>query len=175
VASLKIPDVIERLALKPGDHLADIGAGTGVFEVPFSRAVGPSGLVYAVEIDQGLLDIIARKAREAKTDNIRGVLGEFGDPKLPAADVDLAFFHDVLHHIEDRAGYLKALARYVKPAGRIAVIEDDTARSAKHQRQAEMRMTKEQIAELFYQAGFKPVQEFTDLYPDKWFVVYARK
>ena len=64
--------------------VADIGAGSGAFTLPLAKAV-PNGRVYAVDIDQGLVDHSAKKAREAKAANVRAVLGAFTDPKLPGA------------------------------------------------------------------------------------------
>ncbi len=122
VAGLKIDYIISSLGLKPGVVVADIGAGPGVLTLPLAKAVAPAK-VYAVEIEQGFLDRITEKARQAGTANIVTVLGAFGDPKLPARDADVVLFHDVLHHIKDRAGYLKAAAAYVKPSGRIAIVE----------------------------------------------------
>ena len=87
-----------------------------------AQAVAPTGTLLAVDIDQGLLDHIAQRAREEKVTNIQPVLGEFEDPNLPTP-VDVAFFHDVLHHIEKRQAYLKTLATYVKPDGRVVVID----------------------------------------------------
>lgn len=120
ISGLKIDQVLSLLKLKPGDKVADIGAGTGAFSLPFARTVAPSGKVYAVDIDAGLLDYIAQKTEKEKVKNIQTVKGEFSDPKLPAGDIDLAFFHDVLHHVEKRQAYLKTLATYMKPSGRIA-------------------------------------------------------
>lgn len=100
------------------------------------------------------------------------MLGKFSDPALPAKDVDVAFFHDVLHHIEDRAGYLKNLAKYVKPSGRVAIIELDPV-TGSHRNDPKLRLTKEQVAGWMADAGFKPVEEFK-LFDDKWFVVYGR-
>ena len=169
VKRLRIDEVIARLRLKPGDVLADIGAGSGVFTLPFARAVAP-GTVYAVEVDQGLVDHIAEKARTESVPNVDSVLGEFMDPKLPAQDIDLAFFHDVLHHVKDRAGYLKNLSRYIKPGGRIAIIE----RGHRRPDEREMHMTQEQVTEWMADAGFTPSEEHY-LYDDgKWFVVFAR-
>ena len=117
VEGLRVDEVIARLRLKPGDVVADIGAGTGVFSVPFGEAVSAGGKVYAVEIDEDFFSYITRRAEANGVKNVQTVLGEFSDPSLPVPDVDLAFFHDVLHHVEDRALYLKNLASYVKPSG----------------------------------------------------------
>jgi len=64
IAGLKIDEVLAALKLKPGDNVADIGAGTGAFSLPFAKTVGPSGKVYSVDIDPGLLDYIAQKAKK---------------------------------------------------------------------------------------------------------------
>ncbi len=191
VQRLKIDDVIARLRLKAGDTLADIGAGTGVFSLPFARAIAPGGTVYAVEVDQGLVDHIGEQARAEGVSNIETVLGEFTDPNLPTQDIDLAFFHDVLHHVEDRAGYLKNLARYIKPEGRIAIIERGRHgpgerghsqpgerrdnRPAGREARPEMHMTQEQVTAWMADAGFQPAEEYYLFDSGKWFVVYSRR
>jgi ubiquinone/menaquinone biosynthesis C-methylase UbiE len=171
VAKLKIDEAVAVLKLKPADVVADIGAGSGVFTLPLANAV-PAGRVYAVDIDQGLVDHIAQKAREAKADNVRAVLGAFTDPQLPARDVDVAFIYDVLHHIEDRAGYLKNLAPYLKRGGRIAVI-DFHPELGPHKNDPKLQITREQTREWMAAAGLKVVAEHK-LYDDKWYVVYGR-
>ncbi len=98
--------------MKPGDVVADLGAGAGPFVVPFAKAVSPKGKVYAVDVDRNFFPYIEKRVKAAAVGNVQTVLGEFTDPKLPSSDVDVAFMHDVLHHIEDRAGYLKAVAKY---------------------------------------------------------------
>jgi len=173
VEGLKIPEVVARLQLKPGDTVADIGAGTGLFALPLARAVEPGGTAYAVEIDQGLVDAIVRKARDQQVSNLQGVLGQFDDPNLPPASLDLAFIHDVLHHIQNRSAYLKALARAMKPTGRIAVI-DFHPESGGHRDQPDMQVTRELGAKLMAEVGFAPTEEF-GLFAEKWFVVYSRR
>jgi ubiquinone/menaquinone biosynthesis C-methylase UbiE len=175
IAALKIDETIAKLRLKPGDNVADIGAGSGVFVAPLAKAVYSStrvGKVVAVDIDQALLDRIEKKKDEYRLPNVMTVLGAFADPKLPSADIDLAFINDVLHHIEDRAGYLKALARYVRPTGRIAVIDFYPERGG-HKEQPALQITKQQTAEWMAAAGFRPIEEH-ELFTDKWFVVYGR-
>ncbi len=169
VERLQIDYIITKLELKPGQVVADIGAGPGVISLPMAKAVAPSGKVYAVEIDQPFLDHIATRAAEQNVTNITPVLGKFADPSLPARDVDVALFHDVLHHIEDRAGYLKAMARYMKPTAHMAVIENAT-----HRNDAALFITKDQTKAWMADAGFAPVQEFDGLSAGTWFVVYAR-
>jgi ubiquinone/menaquinone biosynthesis C-methylase UbiE len=171
VASLKIDYIIASLGLKPGAVVADIGAGPGVLSLPLAAAVAPGGKVYAEDIDKVFLDRIKQKASDGKVTNIVTVLGEFVDPKLPAKDVDVVLFHDVLHHIENRAGYLKATAGYLKPGGRIAVVE--LPPDGSHKDEPALVVTKDQVKQWMADAGLKPVQEFTGL-EGKWFVIYSK-
>ena len=121
--TLKIDEVIEKLRLKPGDIVADIGSGSGVFSIPMAKAIAPNGILYAVDIDQKMLDYVSARAKKEGVTNLRTVLGEYDDPKLPVKDVDVAFFHRVLHMIEHRQTYLNATATYLKPDGRVVVID----------------------------------------------------
>jgi ubiquinone/menaquinone biosynthesis C-methylase UbiE len=171
VAELRTDEVIAKIGLTPGQVVADLGAGTGLFAVPMAKAVSPKGTVYAVEIDKGYFDIIAAKAREANVSNLQSVLGEVGDPKLPAS-VDVAFFHDVLHHVESREGYLKNLARYVKPSGRVVII-DLKADTSPHKDQPNLIVTEGQVSGWMAAAGFSRVEK-VDLFPDKFFLVFSR-
>ena len=84
VQRIKVDEVVARLGLKPGDVVADIGAGAGVFSLPLARAVAPGGKLLAVELQQGFLDHIELRAKEEKVANVQPVLGEFDDPKLPS-------------------------------------------------------------------------------------------
>jgi ubiquinone/menaquinone biosynthesis C-methylase UbiE len=173
IQGLKIDETIARLGLKPGMIVADIGAGSGIFEGPLAKAVGAAGTVYAVDVDKGLLDAINKKTAAAGVTSVRTVLGRFTDPALPTSDVDVAFINDVLHHIEDRAAYLKNLARYLKPSGRIALIEFHPELGG-HRNQPELQVSKDKAAALMADAGFKPVEDVS-LFTDKYFVIYGRR
>jgi ubiquinone/menaquinone biosynthesis C-methylase UbiE len=172
VAGLRIDEVVARLRLRPGQVVADLGAGSGLFAFPLARAVAP-GRVYAVELDEGFLAFIRNRSREQGVANVVPVLGLPADPSLPVREIDVAFFHDVLHHVADRAAYLTSVARYLKPDGRVAIIEYGAGQSP-HRDQPELVVTKEQAAAWLAAAGLAPAEEF-DLFTDKWFVVYERR
>jgi 2-polyprenyl-3-methyl-5-hydroxy-6-metoxy-1,4-benzoquinol methylase len=177
IAGQKVDEVLSRLQLRPGMIVADIGAGSGLFSRPMAKAVAPTGVVYAVDIQQDLLDYINQRDRQEHISNVKTVLGEFDDPKLPTRNVDLALINDVLHHIEHRAAYLKALGTYLNPSGRVAIIEmnkDDP--NTPHRNQPELLVSREQISAWMSDSGFRLAQEFPDLFPGtKWFLVYAKK
>ncbi len=122
VEDLQVDRVIATLAIEPGAVAADIGAGTGLFTRPMARAAGGSGRIYAVDINPELLLHIESTAREAGLDAIRTVLADEDDPRLPEP-VDLVLLCDTLHHIAGREAYLRRLRAYLKPGGRIAIID----------------------------------------------------
>jgi ubiquinone/menaquinone biosynthesis C-methylase UbiE len=173
VEGLKIEQVVAALKLQPGNVVADLGAGTGLFEPHLAYAIGTRGRVYAVEIDKGFLDEIERKVEELHISQIETVLGTPTDPKLPTRAVDVALLHDVLHHVEQRAAYLKSVAGYLKPGARLAVVEFHP-KDSPHKDDAALIVSKEQGAAMMAAAGFV-VDEEVALFPDKWFVIYRRK
>ena len=175
IEGLEIDEVVSRIGLRPGEIVADMGAGTGIFSVSLARAVGPTGTVLAVEVDPGFLPMIDQKALDGGVDNIQTVLGEFQDPRLPRRDVDVAFFHDVIHHIEGRQAYLQATAQYMGPGSRVVVVDYHGDRpGAPHSGQPEMLITLAQVTDWMRVAGFDLTQEF-DLFDDKFFVVFRKR
>lgn len=115
--------VIRSLSIQPGDQVADLGAGGGYFTFRLAEVVGPTGKVYAVDVDKGSLDYIARRAKELGYTNVETILAKYDDPLLPAGGVDLIFTCDTYHHLEDRTDYFDSAARYLRPGGRIAIID----------------------------------------------------
>jgi arsenite methyltransferase len=172
VAALKVDDVVSRLRLESGSTVADIGAGAGAFVPALAAAVTATGTVYAVDIEQGLLNHISARAKGLGLSNVRVVLGKFTDPALPTRNVHTALIYDVLHHITDRETYLKNLAGYLAPNGRIAVVDFIPGKGG-HANDAEQQITRQQSDEWMAAAGLKPVEEAA-LFDDKWFVIYSK-
>lgn len=173
VADMKIDEVVAALKLRPGQTVADIGAGSGLLEPPLAKAVGPAGRVYAVEIDAGFFPGIRKRVEAAKVTNVETVLGKFTDPALPVKSVDLALFHDVIHHVDQRAAYLKTLAGYIGPSGRVAIVDYEGGKGP-HSGQPELEVTREQLTAWMTAAGFVQVED-VKLFADKYFLVFARK
>ncbi len=172
IASLKIPEVIAALKIAPGQVVADVGAGTGLFALPMALKVKPGGTVYAVDIDKALVDHIGDKATEQGLINVQGVVGTPDDPGMPS-NVDLALIADVLHHIERRPEYLKTLAEYLNPGGRIAIVEFKPAQSP-HRTDPALVVSEEQTRVWMEAAGLRVVEQIA-LFEDKWFVIYQLK
>lgn len=172
---IDIERVVETVGLEPGEIVADIGAGTGIFSVSMARRVGPEGHVIGQEVDAGFLPIILSNARQSGVSNVSAVLGEFEDPKLPRNDIDVAFFHDVLHHIQERGRYLQALAPYMAPGSRIFVVDyDSNVEGVSHSDQPEMLISPREVAGWMSEAGFEVTQEW-DLFDDRFVVEYTRR
>jgi ubiquinone/menaquinone biosynthesis C-methylase UbiE len=168
VARMQVPRVVDALELKPGMKVADIGSGSGLFTRPIARAVAPGGVAYAVDVDEGLLKVVTRTAAGEKIGNLRAVIAAPRDPGLPEP-VDLAFICDTLHHIEEPAAYLKTLKKYLKPGGRVAIIDFAAQWPQGHE---SMRYSAADLEGWLTAAGFSRVASH-DWLENSFFVVYT--
>jgi ubiquinone/menaquinone biosynthesis C-methylase UbiE len=118
------PDLLlEALKLKPGDAVADIGAGSGYYTRRLARLVGEKGVVYAVDIQAEMLDLLTNKMAELKIGNVKPILGAVTDPKLPRASMDLVLMVDVYHEFDFPYEMARAICQALKPGGRVVFVE----------------------------------------------------
>ena len=123
VAEEQPDQLIETLRLQPGNVVADIGAGTGYISWRMALKVGGQGLVYAVDIQPEMLELLAKKMATRKVTNVQGVLGTPTDPKLPAHSVDLVIMVDVYHEFDHPFEMMQNICRALKPGGRVVWVE----------------------------------------------------
>ena len=116
--------VIEALAIQSGDVVAEIGAGEGYWLPWLSRAVGPAGRVYAVDVEDGLIEDLRAWVEREGLQNVEVVHGEYHDPRLPDGEIDLAITSLTYHHIEGRPAYFARLRTDLSPRGRVAHLDD---------------------------------------------------
>ncbi len=169
VANLKVPQVVAALRLERGYSVADIGAGSGLFSRALARTIDP-GLLYAVDIDPELLKHIDGTCKAERIPNIRTVPAVFEDPKIPDK-VDLIFLCDTLHHIAGPDKYLTKLPAYLRPGGRVAVIDFRENWPPGHEA---MKFTAEQLKSWMAAAGFKKVEDLS-IPKNAFFHIYALK
>ncbi len=114
--------LMEALKLKPGMQVADIGAGSGVISVMIAKRIG-DGKVFAVDIQQEMLDALEEKCRMEKVTNVHPVLGTTQSPRLAAGSIDLSIMVDVYHEFDFPYEMLREMSTSLKPDGRIAFVE----------------------------------------------------
>jgi ubiquinone/menaquinone biosynthesis C-methylase UbiE len=114
---------VESLDLRPGMVVADIGAGSGYYTVRMANKVGPSGKVYATDIQQGMLDLLTRRVTRERLTQVVPVLGTADDPRLPPGVLDLALMVDVYHELSAPQAFIRRLRESLKPDGRLVLIE----------------------------------------------------
>jgi protein-L-isoaspartate O-methyltransferase len=122
-AEERTAEMVKLLNLKPGENAADIGAGTGYVTRRMAKLVAPAGKVYAVEIQQEMLDLLSAKMKEQGITNVVPILGTVTDPKLPTNALDLIIMVDVYHELDHPFEMTEAMVRSLKPGGRLVFIE----------------------------------------------------
>jgi predicted methyltransferase len=145
-------ELIAALDLAPGMAAADLGTGTGYFVPRLASAVGGDGRVLAVDIEQPMLDFVARLAAEQGLTNVECVLADLDDPHLPTAGVDRILIVNTWHHIAAREVYAAKLRQALKPGGSVWVV--DFRQDAPHGPPAKYRLPPEVIAAELEAGGF---------------------
>jgi arsenite methyltransferase len=172
-AKSKPEDILERLHIREGQAIADVGSGGGYFTLAFARKAGRTGHVYAVDIKKKYLDFIRRRSEQAGLDNIIFVLAGEGEMNLPESGLDLVFARNVFHHLPEPANYFANLKKYLKPSGKAAIIEHKkkgfgfVALFGHHTSQ-------DAIVREMDKAGYFPAASF-DILTDQTFTLFAVK
>jgi SAM-dependent methyltransferase len=154
--------LLEALDVRPGQTICDMGSGNGFYTLELARRVGPTGTVYAIDIQLEMLRMLAERAGEEGLANIKPILGTVIDPRLPRGSVDLVLMVDVYHEFSHPEAMLARLRESLADSGRIALVEfrgEDPAVPIKPLH----KMTKEQIRTEFDPAGYEVVREFDRL------------
>jgi ubiquinone/menaquinone biosynthesis C-methylase UbiE len=151
-----------QLEVKPGMTICDLGSGDGYHTFPLAEAVGDTGLIYAVDIQPEMLDLLQQRAAKRGLKNIKSIVGLPWSPQLPTASQDIILLVDVYHEFSHPEHMLREMHRSLKPDGRIALVEfrsEDPEVPIK----TEHKMSKEQILKEFLPMGFKLVKTFDEL------------
>jgi ubiquinone/menaquinone biosynthesis C-methylase UbiE len=114
---------LQIMQIAPGMTVADIGAGSGYFTERLARLVGPTGRVFATDIQPGMIDLLKRRLSAQTIQNVSVILSEPSNPLLPAGTIDLALMVDVYHELGDPQTVLKHIRTALKPEGRLVLVE----------------------------------------------------
>ena len=152
--------VVEAVNLQPGDWVADIGAGTGLYSLLFAEEVGASGRVFAEDIEPLFLDLINRRTVDLTYDNVTAVLGREDDVTLPKESIDVAFIADTYHYFGDREVVMRSIYEALKPGGSLIIIEFDIETGEKRpDYKAHVRFGKSSVVSELEYVGFKFAEE----------------
>jgi ubiquinone/menaquinone biosynthesis C-methylase UbiE len=119
----EITRLAELTQWKAGTIVADVGAGDGTYSFVAAQKVGPSGRVYATEIDKGKLKILRAEVTKRKVENMIIVEGTADDTKLPSSCCDTIFLRHVYHHLTQPQEFDRNLVRSLKPGAYLAIID----------------------------------------------------
>lgn len=164
-------EILNKVRLREGDTVADIGAGGGYFAFLFSRAVGEKGTVYAADTKPDFRDFIQRQAAKKGLGNIRTVPAGEGTLSLPENGVDLIFLRNVFHHLDDSTTYLQGMKGFLKPGGQVAIIDHGPGTRGGFVRIFKHFTPEEDIIGAAETAGYRLVEKHDSL-PGQSFLVF---
>ena len=151
----KREEIVRAAALSPGQRVADIGAGTGLFTFLFAEKVGPSGGVYAVDIGPAFIDYIDRRAKElGKSGVVKTVLNRPESTGLAPGSIDVAFVCNTYHHFDRPEAMLASIRRALRPEGRLIVVDFDLRPDASEFVKKRARATRKEYEREILAAGF---------------------
>ena len=118
------PDAaLDAIGIPRGATVADVGAGVGYFTWRLAERVGPSGKVYANDIQPEMLDLLRKNMAARHLTNVETVLGQEDDPRLPPGRIDLVLLVDVYHEFSQPQKMLEKIRESLKPDGRLVLLE----------------------------------------------------
>jgi len=165
--------IIETIGLKSGQVITDIGSGGGYFTLRFAEIVGEEGKVYAVDTDEKLLEFVNNNAKQKGLNNIITVLTK-DKLELPKESLDFVFMRNVTHHISNRVSYFKDLKKFLKPYGKVVIIEYKKGRPFTFRGMFGHYVSRETIVQEMEEAGYFLEKEF-DFLPEQHFTIYLNQ
>lgn len=168
----KPDEVVQKMNLKSGDIVVDIGAGTGYFTRLFAKAVGPQGMAIGLDIESSMVKYMREDARKLNLKNYEARVVKPDDPELAAKSVDVIFICNTYHHIEDRLNYLKKLAATLKPNGRIVIVDFYKKPLPVGPHSLEHKISEEEVKKEFQKAGYRLIRSL-DFLPYQYFLEFA--
>lgn len=163
-------EVVKMLRLKPGDVVADIGAGTGYFTRRIAAAVGPDGRALGLDVEPRMVEYMKKDAAKLGLDRYQARLVKPNDPRLPAESVDLLFLCNAYHGLVSRVEYLRKLVPVLKPGGRVVIV-DFYKRDLPAGPHAQEKLSREQVEREAEEAGYRLIRSESFL-PYQYFLEF---
>lgn len=163
--------VLDAMDLRNGDRVAEIGTATGYFARRIAKRIAPDGVVYAVDIQQEMLDLMNERLEREGVDNVVPVLGDPDDPKLPDGYFDWILLVDTYHEFQEPEEMLKKIRAALGPGGRVALVEYRLEGASAEHIRLEHRMSVNQILAEWLPAGFDLVDRINTL-PSQHFLIF---
>ena len=167
-------EIMDRLHLGAGDIVADIGAGSGFFTIPFSSRVGDKGLVFAEEIQIEMINYISRKVEEQELENIRVIFGKPEDPSLLDNFFNLVFLANTYHELEKPFLMLENIKKDLRYSGRLAIIDWDPAKQSPFGPPIDVKVPENTIIKEVERVGFELIEKHNFM-PYHYFLVFKKK
>lgn len=167
--------IIETLQLQPGQTVADVGAGTGAFLDDLSKAVTPSGKVYAVDISPAFVQFMQEKVEQNQLTNVTVRLGQLDSMGLPVHSVDVILVVDTYHHFDHPQAMLADFRRTLKKDGKLAIVDFAKTPNARRWIQNHIRLTPEEYIEEIEASGFKLIQRPSIPFEENFMIVFQKK
>lgn len=167
------PDwMLAALKIKPGDIVADIGAGVGYHVMRISPLVGPTGKVIGEDIQPEMIEMMHKNVTMLGLTNVQLLLGEPDDPKLPDKVIDLILLVDVYHEFAQPTVMLQRFRKALKPGGRVVLVEY-RGEDPKVPIRPEHKMTLKQVRAELEPAGFH-FQQSLEFLPWQHIIIFTR-
>ncbi len=166
---MDVSRIFELAAIEKGNAVADIGCHEGYLTVRLSKRVGENGQVYAVDVRKDRLENLKENLADRKIGNVKVVLGDYDDPKLPEGELDAVIVMDTYHEIEDYMTVLSHIHASLKPGGRILMLEKikDHAKGKSREDQADSHtLALKYVKKELQEAGFLITKTIMDF--GKW-------
>ncbi len=168
--------IVSQLHILPGASVADLGAGIGAYSVALSKAVGPTGKVYACDVQKDLLVRLDNEAKSLGITNIQTVHSNIEIPqgtKLRDASVDWVVLANTLFQSEDRQALVAEIARILKPGGCALLVDwtESFGNMGPHEHDVISRFEAER---LFAESGMRPTAQAIDAGSHHYGVVFRR-
>ncbi len=167
-------EIMDRLNIKTGDIVADIGVGSGYFTIPLAKRVGNNGMVFAEDIQIEMINYVSKKVEGLEMKNVRVIFGKPDDPSLLDNFFNLVFLANTYHELEKPFSMLKNISKDLRYYGRLAVIDWDPSKKPPFGPLKEDKVPEHIVIKEVESVGFDLIEKHNFM-PYHYFLVFKKK